>query len=83
MLLFPILLLTSMVVTIATSLTCPSFTSTDVRDYALDNQRLLDGYNLLYAVFGDDDYFMKNIENIAQMYKIDHKSSRKPIGFSK
>ena len=72
-----------MVVTIVTSLTCPSFTSTDVRDYALDNQRLLDGHNLLYAVFGDDDYFMKNIENIAHMYKIDHKISVKCYNFNK
>ena len=77
------LLSASLVATLATGLTCPAFTSTDERDYAHDNQWLVDGKNLLYAVFGDDDYFMKNVENISKIYKIDHKISVKCYNFNK
>ncbi len=80
---FPLLLSASLLATLTTGLTCPSFTLTDERNYALDNQRLVDGQNLLYAVFGDDDYFMKNVENIAQIFKIGHKISVKCYNFNK
>jgi len=83
MTIFPLLISTSLLIAAATGYTCPSFTSSDDKDYAYDNQRLTNGENLLYAVFGDDDYFMKNVENIAEKYKIDHKISVKCYDFNK